>query len=130
MASRWNRPGTNRATVLRVEKAIVPEMSADAFETDEEGYLVNPDEWTEAVAEDLARREGIVLTDEHWAVLRFMRAYYDGHGVAADARYVVRHLTQSRGADRNRLFILFPYGYVQQACKIAGMKRPRSWSTG
>ena len=35
-----------------------------------------------------------------------------------------------RGAHRNRLFELFPYGYVQQACKIAGMIRPRAWSTG
>ena len=28
------------------------------------------------------------------------------------------------------LFDLFPYGYVKQACKIAGMQRPRAWSTG
>jgi len=30
----------------------------------------------------------------------------------------------------NDLFVLFPYGYVKQACKIAGMRRPRAWSTG
>jgi tRNA 2-thiouridine synthesizing protein E len=30
----------------------------------------------------------------------------------------------------NALFVLFPYGYVKQACKIAGMRRPRAWSTG
>lgn len=29
-----------------------------------------------------------------------------------------------------KLFNLFPYGYVKQACKISGMKRPRGWSTG
>ena len=29
-----------------------------------------------------------------------------------------------------QLFQLFPYGYVQQACKIAGMQKPRAWSTG
>jgi len=28
------------------------------------------------------------------------------------------------------VFDLFPYGYVKQACKIAGMKKPRAWSTG
>ena len=28
------------------------------------------------------------------------------------------------------VFELFPYGYVKQACKIAGMRKPRSWSTG
>jgi tRNA 2-thiouridine synthesizing protein E len=114
----------------QVRKAVIREMSVETFETDEEGYLVNPDDWTEGVAEELARQESIVLTDEHRAVLRFMRAYYDDNRIAADARYVVRYLTESRGADRNRLFELFPYGYVQQACKIAGMKQPRAWSTG
>lgn len=29
-----------------------------------------------------------------------------------------------------RLFELFSYGYLGQACKIAGMRRPRAWSTG
>ena len=47
-----------------------------------------------------------------------------------DARFVIRCLKQSHGSGRNRLFELFPYGYVQQACKIAGMRRPRIWSTG
>jgi len=28
------------------------------------------------------------------------------------------------------MFELFPYGYVKQACKIAGMRKPRAWSTG
>lgn len=41
------------------------------------------------------------------------------------------HLAQHVDGDgRSRLFELFPYGYVAQACKIAGMKRPRAWSTG
>ncbi len=98
--------------------------------TDSEGYLINPDDWTDQVAEELAGREGIALTDEHWRVLRFMRTYLEDRQVAPDARHVIKHLAQTAGADRNRLFELFPYGYVQQACKIAGMRRPRAWSTG
>jgi tRNA 2-thiouridine synthesizing protein E len=100
---------------------------------DEEGYLVDPADWNESVAEALARREGIALTDAHWAVLRFMRRYYEEHHIAPDARHVMKHLAEYRGpehADRNDLFRLFPYGYVKQACKIAGMRRPRAWSTG
>ena len=31
---------------------------------------------------------------------------------------------------KTHLYKLFPYGYVKQACKIAGMQRPRVWSTG
>jgi len=101
--------------------------------TDAEGYLVDPTEWDETVAEKLARREDITLTEEHWKVLRFMRGYFDEHGIAADARFVIKFLKDELGlgtAGRNYLFQLFPYGYVQQACKIAGMRRPRAWSTG
>jgi len=100
---------------------------------DEEGYLVDPADWNESLAEATARKEGIALTDAHWAVLRFMRNYYEEHHVAPDARHVMKHLAAYRGperADRNDLFRLFPYGYVKQACKIAGMRRPRAWSTG
>lgn len=100
---------------------------------DEEGYLVDPADWSEKVAEALATREGIVLTDAHWAVIRFMRQYYDEHQIAPDARHVMKHLAAYRGGDgqgRNDLFRLFPYGYVKQACRIAGMRRPRAWSTG
>lgn len=101
--------------------------------TDEEGYLVDPSDWDEAIAEALARREGIVLSDVHWRVLRFMREFLDEHQLIPDARFVIRFLADEVGlgdAARQRLFELFPYGYVRQACKIAGMRRPRAWSTG
>lgn len=98
---------------------------------DEEGYIVEPGEWNEVLAEHFARNENIQLTPAHWDVIRFMRSYYEEHQVAPDARFVIKHLAENMGsAARNELFRLFPYGYVKQACKIAGMKRPRAWSTG
>ena len=99
-------------------------------ELDNEGYLVDPSDWNEDLAREFARQEKIELTDEHWTVIRFMRAFREEHQVSPDVRFVMRELTAKHGADRNRLFELFPYGYVQQACRIAGMKRPRIWSTG
>ncbi len=100
---------------------------------DDEGYLVDPADWDDAVAEALARKEGIVLTDLHWQVLRYMRGYLDEHQLIPDARFVIWFLAREVGLGdeaRHRLFELFPYGYVKQACKIAGMRRPRAWSTG
>jgi tRNA 2-thiouridine synthesizing protein E len=112
----------------------LPLATSDALPpTDDEGYLVDPANWTEAVAEGLARTEGIALTDLHWRVLRFMREFYESRQVAPDARFVIRYLADDAGLGataRQRLFELFPYGYVKQACKIAGMRRPRAWSTG
>jgi tRNA 2-thiouridine synthesizing protein E len=98
--------------------------------TDAEGYLFDPSEWTEEFAEAAAQSEGIALADEHWKVIRFMREWLDEHGVAPDARHVMTFLAGEREAGRARIFELFPYGYVKQACKIAGMKKPRAWSTG
>ncbi len=110
-------------------------MTADAaapgnWRRDVEGYLVDPADWNEGFALMVAAEEGIELTADHWEVVRFMRAWQEERQVSPDARHVMRHLAETRGASRNRLFELFPYGYVRQACKVAGMKRPRVWSTG
>ena len=109
------------------------EIAGKTVPVDDEGYVINPADWDEQVAEALARQENIVLSEAHWAVIRFMREYYEQHHIAPDARHVMKHLAEFKGAGkagRNDLFVLFPYGYVKQACKIADMRRPRAWSTG
>jgi tRNA 2-thiouridine synthesizing protein E len=109
------------------------EIGDSAVAMDEEGYLIDPADWSEAFAEALAHEERIVLSDAHWAVIRFMRAYYEQRKIAPDARHAIKALAAFRGeasGGRNDLFQLFPYGYVKQACRIAGMRRPRAWSTG
>jgi tRNA 2-thiouridine synthesizing protein E len=101
------------------------------IEFDEEGYLIEPLSWNEEIAEELANKENIQLTENHWDAIHFMRQYYAEHQVAPDVRHVTKHLAERLGpGSRNAVFELFPYGYVKQACKIAGMKRPRTWSTG
>jgi len=108
----------------------MPKMH-QAPDFDDEGYLINPLDWNEEVALEFARQESIQLTEDHWDAIRFMREYYLDHQIAPDVRHVIKHLAARLGpGSRNRIFELFPYGYVKQACKIAGMKRPRGWSTG
>ncbi len=103
-------------------------MNVPTLDTD--GYLVDPSEWSEDWARETANAMNVTLTDEHWEAIGFMRKFYDERQVAPDARFVMRHLSETRGASRNRLFELFPFGYPGQACKIAGMRKPRAWSTG
>jgi len=101
---------------------------------DGHGYLTSPANWTLEFANHMAAEEGLSLTPLHHDVIGFMRDYYDQHGVAADARFVLKYLAERDGLTKSgakqALFTLFPYGYVKQACKIAGMKQPRAWSTG
>ena len=101
---------------------------------DVEGYLINPEDWDEDIAIELARGEGIELNDSYWTALSFMQAYYAEHNIAPDVRHLIGHMATenqcSKREAKKLVFDLFPYGYVKQACKIAGMKRPRAWSTG
>jgi TusE/DsrC/DsvC family sulfur relay protein len=108
-----------------------PDLATLLPERDAEGYLIEPGDWDEEVAQVLAAEENIVLNDDHWDAIRFMRDFYEENQVAADARFVIKHLAERMGKEAHKkLFDLFPYGYVKQACKIAGMRRPRAWSTG
>jgi TusE/DsrC/DsvC family sulfur relay protein len=101
---------------------------------DGHGYLTDPDDWSPEFAALAARSEGITLTPEHMVIVDFMRAYLEDHGIMPDVRFILKFISQRDGVDKSGakavLFDLFPYGYVKQACKIAGMKQPRAWSTG
>lgn len=105
-----------------------------AARRDSEGYLMDPETWDRDIARELATEERLELDEATWPIIDFMRAYWLEHRVAPDVRHVVDFLVESLGLDRKsakaRIFELFPYGYVKQACKVAGMMRPRAWSTG
>lgn len=101
---------------------------------DNEGYVVDPIDWNRELARQMAAEENLELTGDYWPILEFMREYWLENRVAPDVRHVVGFLVSEQGFDKKtakrHLFELFPYGYVKQACKIAGMQRPRAWSTG
>jgi len=110
------------------------EVNGKSIETDNEGYLVNPDEWNEEIASLFAQGEKVEMTELHWKVIGFMRQYYNEHQTPADVRYVTKFIANEVGCTKKEakkhFFELFPFGHVQQCCKIAGMRRPRIWSTG
>jgi len=98
------------------------------IETDEEGFLEDPGEWDETVAQAIAAAEGVVLDTARWAIVRFVRQHFEHNGAVPEARRLLKALIDMVGKDqatRKYLYTLFPYGYGQQACKIAGMRKPR-----
>jgi tRNA 2-thiouridine synthesizing protein E len=88
----------------------------------EEGFVIDPNQWNEEVAVELARREGIdPLTDRHWEVIRFMRHEYETKGSGPS----VRMLGKTSGVSIKELYQLFPKGPAKLAAKIAGIPKPR-----
>jgi tRNA 2-thiouridine synthesizing protein E len=99
------------------------------IETDSEGYLRNLADWSEDFARAQAEREGLKLTDEHWEVIRFLRASFHEHGVQPQVRVVIRHFAQAWGPERGNnhyLHLIFPRGGPQkQGNRLAGLLRTK-----
>jgi tRNA 2-thiouridine synthesizing protein E len=62
---------------------------------DEQGFLVDPDDWDDELANALAAQMNLKLTEDHWPDIRFMRAFLAEYGVAADARFAFRFLKEN-----------------------------------
>ncbi len=60
------------------------------------------------------------LTDEHWAVINYIRQYYLENNIAP----MVRKLCKNTGLSLKKIFELFPSGPAKGACKIAGLPKP------
>jgi tRNA 2-thiouridine synthesizing protein E len=92
------------------------------IERDAEGFLVHPEQWTEAMAGAIARENGIdELTDRHRQVIEFMRRTYMETGTAPS----IRTLGKASGVPIKELYQLFPKGPAKLAAKIAGIPKPR-----
>ncbi|MGZ5651159.1 MAG: TusE/DsrC/DsvC family sulfur relay protein [Usitatibacter sp.] len=103
------------------------EVMGKAFQTDEEGYLVNLSDWSEEVAEEIAKKESIKMSPNHWEVVNFLRDYYNEYQIAPAVRVLTKAIGKKLGADKGNsqyLYELFPYGPAKQACKIAGLPKP------
>jgi tRNA 2-thiouridine synthesizing protein E len=91
-------------------------------ELNEEGFFVDPTQWTEDMAPSLAAEAGIPeLTDRHWQVIRFMRQEFFAKGTGP----TVRVLGKTSGVPVKELYQLFPKGPAKMAAKIAGIPKPR-----
>ena len=88
----------------------------------DEGFFADPRQWTEEMAPQIARQEGLAsLTDRHWQVIKFMRAEYEAKGAGP----TVRVLGKTSGVSIKELYELFPKGPAKTAAKIAGIPKPR-----
>ena len=90
-------------------------------EVNEEGYFTNPFQWTKEIAIEVAKEEGIILTDKHFAIMEFLRNRFKG-GEALS----IRSINHSGVIDVKTFYQLFPGAPLKKATKIAGIPKPAS----
>lgn len=94
------------------------------LDTDEQGYLLEPD-FGEAVVHVIAAAENIALTERHWAVVGWLRDHYREHGHTPNFRNMLKGLGEHMpGVDSKALYDLFPQGPAKQGAKVAGLPQP------
>ena len=90
---------------------------------DEEGFLVNPEDWTADLVAVLAEEAGITdLTDRHWKILRFIRGFYLENG----RQPLHREVRNATGLKLMEIERLFPGGIRHGARRLAGLPNPKT----
>jgi TusE/DsrC/DsvC family sulfur relay protein len=115
------------ATTDRRSRKMPIEIGGKTLETDEEGYLADISEWEPGVADSMALKDGIELTEAHWVVLNILRDYYTEYQSAPAIRVLNKTIGKKAGKDKGNskyVYDLFPEGPAVQACKYAGLPKP------
>ena len=96
------------------------------YQVDDNGFLMDPNQWDEDFAVGLAPNVGILqgLTEEHWEIIRFIRETSAQEGKCP----LVFQTCRAKNLCLRDLRRLFPTGYLRGACKLAGITYKEGWS--
>ena len=104
------------------------EVDGKVVETNEKGYLVEPTDWTEKIAEIIAAEEEVSLTDKHWDIIHYLREeYLNNGGNQPNERTILKAMSAKWGtkATSKDMYELFPHMPSKQGGKIAGLPESR-----
>ncbi len=97
------------------------QIAGTQVDVNEEGYLTDLSQWTKQVGLELAKQEGIEMTDEHWTVIDYLQETFRNKEPLS-----IRSLGKRGPVSIKQLYALFPDGPLKKASKIAGIPKPAS----
>ena len=96
-------------------------IAGQSVEVNDEGYMVDASQWNREIAAEMAKEEGIDLTDKHYEVLEFLR-----NANEKGETLTIRRVGKSGIVDIKGLYQLFPGGPLKYSSKYAGIPKPAS----
>ena len=87
----------------------------------EDGYLTDVSQWTKDIGLEIAKNEGVEMTDRHWEVVSWLQEQ-----VKNDVALSVRGIKKSGVLNIKEFYALFPKGPLKVSTKIAGVPKPKS----
>ncbi len=87
----------------------------------EQGYLTDLNQWTKEVGVEIAKEEGIELTDKHWDVIAYLQDQ-----CKKQVPLSIRKVGKSGVVSIKEFYELFPNGPLKISSRIAGIPKPVS----
>jgi len=87
----------------------------------DEGYLTDFSQWTKEIGTEVAKEQGIEMTDKHWEVINHLQEKHNN-----DEPLSIRGIKKSGVINIKEFYDLFPGGPLKKATMIAGIPKPVS----
>lgn len=111
---------------------MIFEINGKSIETNEQGYLLNIDDWSEEFADEIAKTDGYELFVDHRELILYFRDYYSENQTNPTMHTIVRTLGKMKGEHFHKqkeyekhIYNLFPKDPVREICKLAGLPMPQ-----
>ncbi len=105
------------------------EIDGKIIPTTASGFLENIEDWSEAIANNIAEQEGVNMSDRHWDLINYLRdEFLNNAGNQPNTRNMVKALSKKwddKSVNAKSLYDLFPGDPSKQAGKIGGLPESR-----
>ena len=91
------------------------------IDVNDEGFLLDPDDWTEDLGAEFARLIGVEMTEDHWKLVTYLRQDYKAQGETP----TLRRVSTQTGMPVKQLFTLFPGKPAKKMAYVAGVPKPK-----
>ncbi len=102
------------------------EIKGKLIQLDQDGYLIDPEDWSRALSEQMAEDDDLTLTDNHWLLIDFLHRFYKEYQLAPELPILSSNLCRDQHDckwTRKYIKTLFPGG-ARTACRYAGLPAP------
>ena len=87
----------------------------------DEGYLTDFSQWTNEIGFEIAKEQGIEMTDQHWKVIEYLQEKYNNNEALS-----IRGIKKSGIINIKEFYSLFPGGPLKISTMVAGIPKPVS----
>ncbi len=105
------------------------EYEGKTIETNDNGYLLNTEDWNEGLAQVIADAEGLgQLTEKHWDIINYLRdEYFNNAQNQPNERTILKAMGDKWGTKigQKDTFSLFPKMPSKQGGLVAGLPESR-----